>query len=441
MEITKPSPQTPVIQGPLAGLKVLELGQLIAGPFAAKTLADFGADIIKIESPGAGDPLRQWRLLKDGTSVWWQVQSRNKRSVALDLKSPQAQAIVRQLASDADVLIENFRPGAMEGWGLGPDELLKLNPRLIMLRISGYGQTGPYRDKPGFGVVAEAMSGLRHLTAEPGRVPVRVGVSIGDTLAALHGVIGILLALHERQRSGQGQVIDVALYEAVFNCMESLLPEYSAFGAVRGPAGSALPGIAPSNAYRCKGAGASAASAGTPRRSPAAAEGNESGEAGSVGAYVLIAGNGDSIFKRLMATIGRPEMGADPALADNAGRVAQVDKIDEAIGQWAAQHTVDEALAALDQASVPAGRIYTIADIAADPHYRARGMLDEVRMDDGSVLAVPGIVPKLSRTPGGHRRNAPQIGQDTDVVLLQMGLSPEQIKTLKDQGIVAGGMK
>ncbi|NML85136.1 CaiB/BaiF CoA-transferase family protein [Polaromonas sp.] len=441
MEITKPSPQTPVIQGPLAGLKVLELGQLIAGPFAAKTLADFGADIIKIESPGAGDPLRQWRLLKDGTSVWWQVQSRNKRSVALDLKNPQAQAIVRQLASDADVLIENFRPGAMEGWGLGPDELLKLNPRLIMLRISGYGQTGPYRDKPGFGVVAEAMSGLRHLTAEPGRVPVRVGVSIGDTLAALHGVIGILLALHERQRSGQGQVIDVALYEAVFNCMESLLPEYSAFGAVRGPAGSALPGIAPSNAYRCKGAGASATGAGTPRPRPAAAEGSESGEAGSVGAYVLIAGNGDSIFKRLMATIGRPEMGTDPALADNAGRVAQVDKIDEAIGQWAAQHTVDEALAALDQASVPAGRIYTIADIAADPHYRARGMLDEVRMDDGSVLAVPGIVPKLSRTPGGHRRNAPQIGQDTDAVLLQMGLSPEQIKTLKDQGIVAGGMK
>ena len=441
MAITKPSSLTPVTQGPLAGLKVLELGQLIAGPFAAKTLADFGADIIKIESPGAGDPLRQWRLLKDGTSVWWQVQSRNKRSVALDLKSPQAQAIVRQLASDADVLIENFRPGAMEGWGLGPDELLKLNPRLIMLRISGYGQTGPYRDKPGFGVVAEAMSGLRHLTAEPGRVPVRVGVSIGDTLAALHGVIGILLALHERQRSGQGQVIDVALYEAVFNCMESLLPEYSAFGAVRGPAGSTLPGIAPSNAYRCKGAGASAASAGTPRPRPAAAEGSESGEAGSVGAYVLIAGNGDSIFKRLMATIGRPEMGADPALADNAGRVAQVDKIDEAIGQWAAQHTVDEALAALDQASVPAGRIYTIADIAADPHYRARGMLDEVRMDDGSVLAVPGIVPKLSRTPGGHRRNAPQIGQDTDAVLLEMGLSPEQIKTLKAQGIVAGGMK
>ena len=400
---------TTAAQGPLAGLKVLELGQLIAGPFAAKTLADFGADIIKIETPGAGDPLRKWRLLKDGTSVWWQVQSRNKRSVALDLRKPEAQAIVRQLALDADVLIENFRPGAMEGWSLGPDDLLALNPRLIMLRISGYGQTGPYRDKPGFGVVAEAMSGLRHLTAEPGRVPVRVGVSIGDTLAALHGVIGILLALQERQRSGQGQVIDVALYEAVFNCMESLLPEYSAFGAVRGAAGSALPGIAPSNAYRCKDEG-----------------------------FALIAGNGDSIFKRLMATIGRPELGADPQLADNAGRVARVAEIDAAIGQWTATRTVDEVMAELDQASVPAGRIYTIADIAADPHYRARGMLDEVQMDDGTTLAVPGIVPKLSRTPGGHRRNAPGVGQDTDAVLLEMGLSPDQIQALKDQGIVAG---
>ena len=398
-----------VPQGPLAGLKVLELGQLIAGPFAAKTLADFGADIIKIEPPGAGDALRKWRLLKDGTSVWWQVQSRNKRSVALDLKNPQAQDIVRRLAAQADVLIENFRPGAMEGWGLGPDALLKLNPRLIMLRISGYGQTGPYRDKPGFGVVAEAMSGLRHLTAEPGCVPVRVGVSIGDTLAALHGVIGILLALQERQRSGQGQVIDVALYEAVFNCMESLLPEYSAFGAVRGAAGSALPGIAPSNAYRC-----------------------------SDGGYALIAGNGDSIFKRLMNTIGRAELGTDPLFADNAGRVARVAELDVAIGQWTALHSVDEVMAALDKASVPAGRIYTIADIAADPHYQARGMLDEVLMDDGTMLAVPGIVPKLSRTPGSHRRNAPKIGQDTDAVLLEMGLSPDQIQTLRDQGIVAG---
>jgi formyl-CoA transferase len=408
MQVPNVEPSAPA-SGPLAGLKVLELGQLIAGPFAAKTLADFGADVVKIETPGAGDPLRKWRLLKDGTSVWWQVQSRNKRSVALDLKDPAAQDIVRRLATDADVLIENFRPGAMEGWGLGPDDLLKLNPRLIMLRISGYGQTGPYRDKPGFGVVAEAMSGLRHLTAEPGRVPVRVGVSIGDTLAALHGVIGILLALQERHRSGQGQVIDVALYEAVFNCMESLLPEYSAFGAVREPAGSALPGIAPSNAYRC-----------------------------SDGGYALIAGNGDSIFQRLMATIGRDDLGRDPALADNAGRVARVVEIDAAIGAWAAQRTVDEVLAALDAAAVPAGRIYTVADIAKDPHYQARGMIDHVHMDDGTELAVPGITPKLSRTPGGHRRNAPAIGQDTDAVLREIGLTPAQIQALKDQGIVAG---
>ena len=432
--------------GPLAGLKVIELGQLIAGPFAARTLADFGADVIKIEPPadpkrpqaGGGDPLRRWRLLKDGTSVWWQVQSRNKRSLALDLKEPQAQAIVRQLVQDADVLIENFRPGALEGWGLGPDELLALNPRLIVLRISGYGQSGPYRDKPGFGVVAEAMGGLRHLTAEPGRVPVRVGVSIGDTLAALHGVIGILLALQERHLSGQGQVIDVALYEAVFNCMESLLPEYSAFGAVRGPGGSALPGIAPSNAYRCKDEAVSAASAGPPQARPAPSGGSEPLDAGSVGAYVLIAGNGDSIFRRLMTAIGRADLGADPLLSDNAGRVLRVAEIDAAIGAWTAQRTVAEVLAALDAAAVPAGRIYTVADIAADPHYRARGMVDEVRMDDGSLLALPGIVPKLSRTPGGHRRNAPKLGQDTDAVLRGMGLSPAQIQALKDQGIVAG---
>ena len=410
--------------GPLAGLKVLELGQLIAGPFAAKTLADFGADVIKVEAPGGGDPLRRWRLLKNGTSVWWQVQSRNKRSIALDLKEPEARDIVRRLAIDADVLIENFRPGAMEGWGLGPGELLAINPRLIMLRISGYGQTGPYRDKPGFGVVAEAMSGLRHLTAEPGRVPVRVGVSIGDTLAALHGVIGILLALHERHTSGQGQVIDVARYEAVFNCMESLLPEYSAFGAIRQPAGSALPGIAPSNAYRCKDATVPPADA-------------RDGVSASAGAYVLIAGNGDSIFKRLMTAIGREDLASDPTLADNTGRVARVGEIDAAIGDWAARHTVDEVLAALDAADVPAGRICTVADIARDPHYHARGMIEQIELDDGTRLDVPGITPKLSRTPGGHRRNAPRLGQDTRAVLKDIGLTPGQIRALQDRGIVA----
>jgi len=406
-----PSPSTgPAATPPptaLAGLKVLELGQLIAGPFAAKTLADFGADVVKVEPPGAGDPLRQWRMLKDGTSVWWQVQSRNKRSLALDLREPEAQAVVRRLAAEADVLVENFRPGALEGWGLAPDDLLAANPRLIVLRISGYGQTGPYRNRPGFGVVAEAMGGMRHLSAEPGRVPVRVGVSIGDTLAALHGVIGILLALQHRHASGRGQVIDVALYEAVFNCMESLLPEYSAFGAVRGPAGSALPGIAPSNAYRC-----------------------------ADGGYALIAGNGDSIFRRLMVLIGRADLAADPTLADNTGRVARVQEIDAVIGAWAAQRSVDAALAALDGASVPAGRIYTVADIAADPHYQARGMLDAVQLADGSTLAVPGICPKLSATPGGHRHNAPALGQHSDQVLQELGLSAEQIAGLRARGIV-----
>jgi len=403
-------PESTASTGALAGLKVLEMGQLIAGPFAAKTLADFGADVIKIEPPGAGDPLRKWRLLKDGTSVWWQVQSRNKRSLALDLKDPEAQEIVRRLAAESDVLIENFRPQALEGWGLAPELLLAANPRLVVLRVSGYGQTGPYRDRPGFGVVAEAMGGLRHLTAEPGRVPVRVGISIGDTLAALHGVIGILMALQERHRSGLGQIIDVALYEAVFNCMESLLPEYSAFGAVRGAADSALPGIAPSNAYLCRDGG-----------------------------YALIAGNGDSIFRRLMAVVERPDLAADPQLADNAGRVARVAELDQAIGAWTAQRSVAEVLKALDEASVPAGKIYSVADIAADPHYRARGMLQSVTMDDGSEVTVPGIVPKLSRTPGSHRRNAPAIGQDTDAVLREIGLSARQISELKRRGVVAGG--
>lgn len=403
------SQATPLQASALAGLKVLELGQLIAGPFAAKTLADFGAEVIKVEAPGSGDPLRKWRMLKDGTSVWWQVQSRNKRSLALDLRTAEGQGIVRQLAQEADILIENFRPGAMEGWGLAPDDLIAQNPKLIVLRISGYGQTGPYRNRPGFGVIGEAMGGLRHLTAEPGRVPVRVGVSIGDTLSALHGVIGILLALQHRHVSGKGQVIDVALYESVFNCMESLLPEYSAFGAVRGPAGSALPGIAPTNAYRCKD-----------------------------GAYALIAGNGDSIFKRLMTLIGRTDLANDPMLGDNAGRVARVEEIDQAIEAWTRQQSVEDVLQALESVSVPAGKIYSITDIASDPHYAARGMLQEITLADGSDLKVPGVVPKLSATPGQHRRNAPNLGQDTDDILKEMGLNSEQIQKLKASGIVGG---
>jgi len=393
----------------LQGMKVLELGQLIAGPFAAKTLADFGAEVIKIEPPGSGDPLRKWRMLKDGTSVWWQAQSRNKRSLALDLRTPEGQALVNELANEADILIENFRPGALEGWGLSPERLIAENPKLIVLRISGYGQTGPYRNRPGFGVIGEAMGGLRHLTAEPGRVPVRVGVSIGDTLSALHGVIGILLALQHRHTTGKGQIIDVALYESVFNCMESLLPEYSAFDAVRGPAGSALPGIAPTNAYKCKD-----------------------------GAYALIAGNGDSIFKRLMTLIEREDFANDPSLTDNTGRVARVKELDQAIEAWTLQRNVDEVLEKLESVSVPAGRIYNIADIAADPHYAAREMLQEIDMNDGSKLTIPGVVPKLSLTPGQHRRNAPTLGEDTDSILKEMGLSAAQIAELKAKGIVGG---
>ena len=396
-------PPTPF--GPLAGLKVIELGQLIAGPFAGKTLGDFGAEVIKIEPPASdgkpgGDPLRLWRMLHQGTSVWWQVQSRNKKSVALDLKDPQSRDIVRRLIDEADIVVENFKPGVMEAWGMGYEDLASRNPGLILCRISGYGQTGPYRELPGFAAVAEAMGGLRHLTAEPGRVPVRCGVSIGDTLASLHGVIGILMALQHRHATvsaqapkGVGQVVDVALYESVFNCMESLLPEYSAFGAVREPGGSALPGIAPSNSYAC------------------------------VDGWVLVAGNGDSIYRRLMHAIDRDDLGLAPDLATNTGRVARVQEIDGAIGAWTQSRRVDEVLVALQAAQVPVGRVYTAKDIAEDPHYRARGMIERITTADGLSLDVPGLVPKLSLTPGRIARLAPALGQDTDAVLQGIGIT------------------
>ncbi|HZY20052.1 MAG TPA: CoA transferase [Ramlibacter sp.] len=394
--------------GALAGLKVIEMGQLIAGPFAGKTLGDFGADVIKIEAPGTGDALRNWRLLQEGTSVWWQVQSRNKRSIALDLRDPEGQRIARRLIAQADVLIENFRPGTLEGWGMDYDSLAQDNPGLVMLRISGYGQTGPYRDMPGFGVIGEAMGGLRHLTGEPGRVPVRCGVSIGDTLAALHGTIGVLTALYHRKvNGGKGQVIDVALHEAVFNVMESLVPEYSAFGVVREPAGSALPGIAPTNAYRCSDG------------------------------VVLVAGNGDSIFKRLMQAIGRDDLGGDPALADNAGRVRRVQEIDAAIEAWTSDRTVADVLDQLGAARVPAGRVYTARDIVEDPHYRAREMILKQQTRDGHEIEVPGIVPKLLGTPGRVRSSAPGLGDDTDAVLGELGLSAAEIDGLRGRKVVA----
>jgi len=394
--------------GALKGLKVVEMGQLIAGPFAGKTLGEFGADVIKIEEPISGDPLRYWRLKQNGTSVWWQVQSRNKRSVALDLRDAQAQDIARQLIDQCDILIENFRPGTLEKWGMSYQTLSQTNPGLIMLRISGYGQTGPYRDLPGFGAIGEAMGGLRHLTGQPDEIPVRCGVSIGDTLTALHGVIGVLTALYNRQvNGGKGQVIDVALYEAVFNVMESLIPEYSAFGVVREPAGSSLPGIAPSNAYRCSDG------------------------------LVLIAGNGDSIFKRLMDTIGRSDLGCDSTLSDNSGRVIRVKEIDQAIENWTLGLRVDEVLAMLATADVPSGRIFTARDIADDPHYQARDMLLMQQTRAGENILVPGIVPKLSDTPGSIRSSAPDLGEDTESVLTELGFSTEQIRNLRERKVIA----
>jgi formyl-CoA transferase len=400
-------PAAPVPRSALAGVRVVEMGQLIAGPFAGKLLGEFGAEVVKIEPPGSGDPLRKWRMLKDGTSVWWQVQSRNKRSVALDLRAAEGQDLARRLIAEADILIENFRPGTLEGWGLGWDELRALNPGLVMLRISGYGQTGPYRDQPGFGVIGEAMGGLRHLTGEPGRVPVRVGVSIGDTLAALHGVIGVMMALYHRKvNGGAGQVIDVALHEAVFNVTESLLPEYSVFGAVREPTGSSMPGIAPTNAYRCSDG------------------------------FVLIAGNGDSIFRRLMEAIGRTDLANAPDLAGNVGRVARVAEIDGAIEAWTSTRKVADVLAAMAAARVPAGKVYTAKDIHEDPHYRAREMILRQATRDGWSLDVPGVVPKLSGTPGTLRSPAPRLGEDTDAVLRELGLGDVAIAALRAKGIV-----
>ena len=408
MAANNDTPESPASPAALKGLRVVEMGQLIAGPFCAKMLGEFGADVIKIEPPGAGDPLRNWRMIKNGTSVWWQVQSRNKRSIALDLRSPEGQEVARRLIAEADVLVENFRPGTLEKWGMGWEALSKLNPGLVMLRISGYGQTGPYRDLPGFGVIGEAMGGLRHLTGEPGRVPVRVGVSIGDSLAALHGTIGVMMALYHRKvNGGAGQVIDVALHESVFNVMESLIPEYSAFGAVREAAGGALPGIAPTNAYPC-------------------ADG-----------YVLVAGNGDSIFKRLMQTIGRPDLGDAPDLASNDGRVARVAELDAAIAEWTKSRSTDEVLAALAAAAVPAGRVYTAKDIHEDPHYRARQMILRQETRDGYALDVPGIVPKLSATPGSVRSSAPHLGDDTDDVMRETGYSAGDIAALRNKGAIA----
>jgi formyl-CoA transferase len=394
---------------PLAGIRILEMGSLIAGPFAAKILGEFGAEVIKIEPPVTGDPLRKWRKLHEGTSLWWQVQSRNKKSVAVDLKSEKGRELVRKLACSCDIVIENFRPGTLEGWDLGWETLSALNPRLIMLRISGYGQTGPYRDLPGFGVIGEAMGGLRYVTGYPDRPPVRVGVSLGDSLSSLHGVMGTMFALYHRDvHGGKGQYIDVALYESVFNMMESLIPEQDFMGHTRERTGSSLPGIAPTNAYRCN-------------------DGN----------YVLVAGNGDSIFRRLMQSIGRDDLANDPRFEHNDGRVAGVEEIDSAIEAWTSVRSQEEVLAVLSKVGVPAGKIYSAADIMSDPHYEAREMIHDITTKDGTRMKVPGIVPKLSGTPGQIREAAPALGEHTVSVLRDLGLTAAEIDDLREQHVIA----
>jgi len=391
---------------PLAGLKVVELGALIAGPFCSKILAEFGADVIKIEPPGQGDPLRKWRHLRDETSVWWHVQSRNKRSVSIDLRNPDGQAIVRRLCRRADIVVENFRPGTLEGWGLGYDRLRTGNRGLVMVRISGYGQDGPYSTRPGFGVIGEAMGGLRYVTGTPDRPPSRTGISIGDTLSALYGVIGAMVALEQRRKTGEGQVVDVALYEAVFSVMESLLPEFDAFGVVRERTGSILPGIAPTSAYRCND-----------------------------GSYVLIAGNGDSIFRRLAQAMGRDDLVNDAGLAHNDGRAQRQAWLDGEIEAWTSQRSAEDVLAAMQKADVPASKIYTVRDIAADVHYAAREMIREVQTT-GGPLKVPGIVPKLSATPGRVEGGGPALGEHTDDVLRELGWNDAGIADLRARGVI-----
>lgn len=411
----------------LTGLKVLELGTLIAGPFAARIFGEFGADVIKVETPhgpdgtGGGDPIRSWRHLHEGNSLWWTVQARNKQSIALNLKHPEAREIARKLALDADVVVENYRPGVLEKWGLGFEQLRAINPALIMVRLSGYGQTGPMKDQPGFGAIGESMGGLRYVSGHPDRPPLRVGISIGDSIAALHGVIGAMMALRHRDatggrwngkqgeacRAGQGQMVDVALYEAVFNMMESLVPEYDVAGVVRERTGGALPGIVPSNTYTTRD-----------------------------GQNIVIAGNGDAIFHRLMLAIGRDDLASDPDLVRNDGRARRVAEIDGAIQQWCDGRGIDEALNTLKAADVPVGKIYSVADMFTDPQFLARRMIEQHQFADGSPVKLPAVVPKLSETPGGTRWIGPSLGEHTEEVLKSLGYDSAAIDKLAQTGAI-----
>lgn len=400
----------------LAGIKVLELGTLIAGPFCSRMLAEFGADVIKIESPQGGDPIRQWRVLKEGTSLWWSVQARNKKSLTLNMKDERGQQIARQLALEADIIIENYRPGVLEKWGIGYEQLKAINPSIIMVRLSGYGQTGPMKDLPGFGAIGESMGGLRYVSGHADRPPVRVGVSIGDSVAALHGVIGAMMALRHRdatggrwngQAGGQGQMVDVALYESVFNLMESLVPEYDHAGVVRERTGGALPGIVPSNTYTTQ-------------------EGDN----------IVIAGNGDAIFKRLMLAIERDDLANDPQLARNDGRVPRTQEIDDAIQAWCDQHSIDHALAVLQQADVPVSKIYSVKDMMQDPQFLARNMFEQHAFVDGTSIKLPAISPKLSATPGQTKWLGPTLGEHNDEVLQALGYDAAQIEQLRRDAVI-----
>ena len=393
---------------PLAGLKVVELGTLIAGPFCTRILGEFGAEVVKVESPDSGDPLRKWRKLYEGTSLWWYVQARNKQSVTANLKHPEGREFVRRLIAEADILVENFRPGVLEKLGLGWEQLKADNPGLVMVRLSGFGQTGPYREQPGFGAVGESMGGLRYVTGFPDRPPVRTGISIGDSIAALWGAIGALMALRHREvNGGGGQVVDVALYEAVFAMMESLVPEFDVAGFVRERTGNIMPGITPSNTHTTRD-----------------------------GKHVTIGANGDAIFVRLMRAIGRHDLADDPGLADNTGRDARRDELYAVIDAWCAGRDETDVLAALAAADVPSSRVYSVADMFADPQFLARDMLLSATLPDGKPFRMPGIVPRLSETPGAAESLGPELGAHTDAVLAGLGYGPERIAALRTAGAV-----